>query len=111
MGEETYYIDFITELLDKEVLNDDEKNFNKTILYGKETNIDELVSHCKRYPMMSKYQIVVLKEAQDLSRKIEDLSSYVLNPSLTTILIINYKYKTLDKRKNFIKHSKIWNCN
>jgi len=104
MGEETYYIDFITELLDKEVLNDDEKNFNKTILYGKETNIDELVSHCKRYPMMSKYQIVVLKEAQDLSRKIEDLSSYVLNPSLTTILIINYKYKTLDKRKKLYKN-------
>ncbi len=104
MGEETYYIDFITELLDEEVLNNDEKDFNKTVLYGKETNIDELVSHCKRYPIMSKYQIVILKEAQDLSRKIEKLSSYVLNPSLNTILIINYKYKTLDKRKKLYKN-------
>ena len=99
MGEETYYIDFITDLLDEKVLTDDEKNFNKTVLYGKETSIDELVSYCKRYPMISEYQIVILKEAQDLSRKIENLSNYATNPLLSTVLIINYKYKTLDKRK------------
>ncbi len=104
MGEETYYIDFITNLLDIEVLTDDEKNFNKTVLYGKETSVDELVSHCKRYPVMSKFQIVILKEAQDLSRRIENLSNYALKPSLNTILIINYKYKTLDKRKKLYKN-------
>ena len=93
MGEETYYIDFITDLLDKEVLSKDEKNFNKTVLYGKDTSIEELISHCKRYPMMSKYQVVIIKEGQDLSRKIETLSSYVLNPLMSTVLIVNYKYK------------------
>ena len=104
MGEETYYIDFITELLDKEILNEDEKNFNKTVLYGKDTTVEELISHCKRYPMMSKYQVVFLKEAQDLSRKIETLSSYALNPLMSTVLIVNYKYKSLDKRKKLFKN-------
>ena len=104
MGEETYYIDFITELLEIEVLNEDEKNFNKTILYGKDTTVEELISHCKRYPMMSKYQVVFLKEAQDLSRKIETLSSYALNPLMSTVLIVNYKYKSLDKRKKLFKN-------
>ena len=104
MGEETYYIDFITELLDKEVLNEDEKNFNKTVLYGKDTTVEELISHCKRYPMMSKYQVVFLKEGQDLSRKIETLSSYALNPLMSTVLIVNYKYKSLDKRKKLFKN-------
>ena len=104
MGEETYYIDFITDLLDKEVLSKDEKNFNKTVLYGKDTSIEELISHCKRYPMMSKYQVVIIKEGQDLSRKIETLSSYVLNPLMSTVLIVNYKYKTLDKRKKLFKN-------
>ncbi len=104
MGEETYYIDFITELLEIEVLNEDEKNFNKTTLYGKDTTVEELISHCKRYPMMSKYQLVVIKEAQDLSRKIESLSSYALNPLMSTVLVVNYKYKSLDKRKKLFKN-------
>ena len=64
------------------------KNFNKTVLYGKDTTVEELISHCKRYPMMSKYQVVFLKEAQDLSRKIETLSSYALNPLMSTVLIV-----------------------
>ena len=71
MGQETYYIDFITNLLDKKVLTDDEKNFNKTVLYGKETSIDELVSHCKRYPMMSEYQIVILKKPKICQEKLK----------------------------------------
>ena len=104
MGEETYYIDFITELLEIEVLNEDEKNFNKTILYGKDITVEELISHCKRYPMMSKYQLVVIKEAQDLSRKIESLSSYALNPLMSTVLVVNFKYKSLDKRKKLFKN-------
>lgn len=104
MGEETYYIDYITKLIDNEVLSDDEKNFNKTILYGKDSSVEDLISCCKRYPMMSKYQVVILKEGQDLSRKIENLSNYVLNPLMSTILIVNYKYKTLDKRKKLYKN-------
>ena len=104
MGEETYYIDSITKLLNENVLSDDQESFNKTILYGKDTSIENIISHCKRYPLMSDYQLVVVKEAQDLSRNIELLSEYVLNPLMSTILVINYKYKTLDKRKKLYKN-------
>ena len=104
MGEETYYIDSITKLLNENVLSVDQESFNKTILYGKDTSVENIISHCKRYPLMSDYQLVVVKEAQDLSRNIELLSEYVLNPLMSTILVINYKYKTLDKRKKLYKN-------
>ena len=104
MGEETYYIDSITKLLNENVLSDDQESFNKTILYGKDTSVENIISHCKRYPLMSDYQLVVVKEAQDLSRNNELLSEYVLNPLMSTILVINYKYKTLDKRKKLYKN-------
>jgi len=104
MGEETYYIDSITELLNENVLTEDQESFNKTILYGKDTSVENIISHCKRYPLMSDHQLVVVKEAQDLSRNIELLSEYVLNPLMSTILVINYKYKTLDKRKKLYKN-------
>ena len=103
MGEETYYIDMINDLLEDKVLNEEEKSFNQTILYGKDTNIDEIISVCKRFPMMSKFQLVIIKEAQDLSSKIDGLLNYMLNPMLSTILVINYKYKSLDKRKKIFK--------
>ena len=104
MGEETYYIDLISDILEKSILNANEKEFNQTVLYGKDSNVDEIISYCKRYPMMSEYQVIILKEAQDLSRTIEKFSEYMLNPSLSTVLIINYKYKTLDKRKKLFKN-------
>ena len=104
MGEETYYIDLISDLLERSILTEEEKSFNQTVLYAKETSIDDIVSCCKRYPMMSKYQVIILKEGQDLSRKIEQLSYYMLNPMLSTVLIINFKYKTLDRRKKLFKN-------
>ena len=73
MGEEAYYIDLINDLLVNKVLNEEEKSFNQTVLYGKDTNIDEIISVCKRFPMMSKFQLVIIKEAQDLSSKIDGL--------------------------------------
>ena len=103
MGEETYYIDLINDLLEKKVLNEEEKSFNQTILYGKDTSVEEIISVCKRFPMMSKFQLIIVKEAQDLSSKIDGLVNYLLNPMHSTILIINYKYKTLDKRKKIYK--------
>ena len=104
MGEETFYIDHITNLLQDQILSEEEKSFNQTILYAKDTSITELVSLCKRYPINSEYQTVFLKEAQDLSRQIEVLSEYALNPMMSTVLIINYKYKRLDKRKKLFKN-------
>lgn len=99
MGEEPFYIDAIADYISKKVLNEAEKGFNQMVLYGKDTSIDEIVSNAKRYPMMAEHQVIIVKEAQHLSRTIEQLAVYAENPQTTTILVICYKYKKLDKRK------------
>ncbi|MEY8779856.1 DNA polymerase III subunit delta [Allomuricauda sp. XS_ASV26] len=103
MGEEPYYIDRISQYIAENVLTDDEKGFNQMVLYGKDTTVDEVVANAKRFPMMAEYQVVIVKEAQHLSRSIENLSSYAENPQPTTILVLCYKYKKLDKRKKLYK--------
>jgi len=103
MGDEPYYIDKISDYIEKNVLSEEEKGFNQTVLYGRDTSIEEVVSSAKRYPMMADYQLIVVKEAQELSRNIEKLEAYVENPQITTILVFCYKYKTLDKRKKVTK--------
>ncbi|MBP6557647.1 MAG: DNA polymerase III subunit delta [Flavobacterium sp.] len=102
-GEEPYYIDRITEYLEHNLLTEEEKGFNQMVLYGRDTTIDDIVSNAKRYPMMAERQVVIVKEAQDLSRTIDSLESYALNPQPTTVLVMAYKYKTLDKRKKLVK--------
>lgn len=102
-GEEPYYIDKITQFIEKNVLTEEEKGFNQMILYGKEAGIDEIVGNAKRYPMMAERQVVIVKEAQELSRTIEQLVDYAENPQLTTVLVLCYKYKKLDKRKKLYK--------
>ena len=106
MGEEEFYIDNITNLFIEDVLNEEEKQFNLNILYGKETSVDQIISICKKYPLMSKYQIVLVKEAQDLSRTFDGLIDYFKKPLESTILIINYKHKSIDKRKSSFKELK-----
>ena len=106
MGEEEFYIDNITNLFVEDVLTDEEKQFNLNILYGKETSVDQIISICKKYPLMSKYQIVLVKEAQDLSRTFDGLIDYFKKPLESTILIINYKHKSIDKRKSSFKELK-----
>jgi DNA polymerase III subunit delta len=102
MGEETYYIDLITDYITKHLLNESEKTFNQLILYGKDTDIATVINSAKRFPMMANYQVVVLKEAQEL-KKIEDLIYYIEKPLKSTILVINYKYSSLDKRTKLYK--------
>lgn len=104
MGDEPYYIDLITDCIDKTVLSEDEKGFNQMVLYGRDTTIEDIVGNAKRYPMMAEYQVVIVKEAQELSRTIDKLESYAENPQPTTILVFCYKYKTLDKRKKVTKN-------
>ena len=99
MGDEPFYIDAISDYIAKKVLTEAEKGFNQMVLYGKDTSIDEIVSNAKRYPMMAEHQVVIVKEAQHLSRTIDQLASYGENPQSTTVLVICYKYKKLDKRK------------
>ena len=102
-GEEPYYIDKISQFIEKNILTEEEKGFNQMVLYGKEASIDEIVGNAKRYPMMAERQVVIVKEAQELSRTIEQLVDYVENPQPTTVLVICYKYKKLDKRKKLYK--------
>ena len=103
MGEEPYYIDKLSDYIEQNVLSEDEKGFNQTVLYGRDVTIEDIVSTAKRYPMMAERQVVIVKEAQDLSRTIDKLENYVENPMLSTVLVFCYKYKTLDKRKKLPK--------
>lgn len=111
MGEEPYYIDELTEMFIKNVLPEEERAFNQTILYGKDTDVGQLINLARSFPMMSEYQLIILKEAQALD-KIEQLELYVKNPLNSTILVLNYKNGTLDKRKKLYaevsKHGQIF---
>ena len=99
MGEEPYFIDKLTDLLIENVLDEAERDFNQTIFYGADTTAVDVIQAARRFPMMSAYQLVVLKEAQ-LMRDLETLAQYVKKPLASTILVINYKYKSLDRRKS-----------
>lgn len=98
MGEESYYIDRISEYIAQTVLNENEKEFNQTIVYGADTDIATVINAAKRYPMMSKYQVVIVKEAQNI-KNIEELAYYLQKPLDSTILVLCHKHGTLDRRK------------
>ena len=98
MGEESYYIDRISEYIAQTVLNENEKEFNQTILYGADTDIATIINAAKRYPMMSKYQVVIVKEAQGV-KNIDELSYYLQKPLESTILVLCHKHGVLDRRK------------
>jgi len=101
-GEEPYFMDQISHFILEHVLSEEEKGFNQSILYGKDLSIDAIMTAAKRFPMMAERQVVVIREAQNI-RNIEDLAIYVENPMRSTILVVNYKYKTIDKRKKLYK--------
>jgi len=103
MGEEAYYIDKISSYIEKNLLREEEKGFNQIVLYGRDVTVEDIISQAKRYPMMAERQVVIVKEAQDLSRNIEKLLPYVENPQPSTVLVVCYKYKSLDKRKKLCK--------
>ncbi len=103
MGEEPYYIDKLTEFIESNILSEDERAFNQQVLYGRDVSIEDVISAAKRYPMMADRQVIIVREAQELSRNIDKLESYVKNIQPTTVLVIAYKYKSLDKRKSMTK--------
>ncbi len=103
MGEEAFFIDQISTFIETSVLDETQRGFDQTTIYGKDTSIDAIVSIAKRFPMLAERQVIVVKEAQNLSRTIEDLLPYVKNPQHTTTLVICYKYKSIDKRKALYK--------
>ncbi|WP_396171404.1 DNA polymerase III subunit delta [Flavobacterium sp.] len=104
MGEETYYIDKLSDYMEQNILTEDEKGFNQTVLYGRDVTIEDVISTAKRYPMMSELQVVIVKEAQDLAKTIDKLETYAENPMPSTVLVFCYRNKTLDKRKKVTKH-------
>ncbi len=102
-GEEPYYIDEITDLIEAKALTEDEKAFNQTVVYGKDVVIDDLISTAKRFPMMAERQVVIVREAQHILSKVAQLESYVENPMQSTVLVFCCKYKKLDARTKFAK--------
>jgi DNA polymerase-3 subunit delta len=103
MGEEPYYIDKLTEFIEQNVLEEHERDFNQSILYGRDVTMEDVIGTAKRFPMMADRQVVVVREAQELSRTIDKLEAYAENPQPNTVLVFAYKYKTLDKRKKITK--------
>lgn len=101
MGEESYFTDIISNYIADNVLTDTEKEFNQTIFYGADTNISAIINAAKRYPMMSDYQVIIVKEAQSLDA-IDELSFYLKKPLLSTILVMCHKHGSLDKRKKIV---------
>ena len=110
MGEEPYYIDAVSNYIADNVLTDAEKSFNQLIMYGKDTDARSIVFAAARPPMMANYQVVIIREAQNI-KKFDDLEGYLKTPLATTILVICYKGKNLDKRskvyKEISKHGEV----
>lgn len=102
-GDEPFFIDQVTDLLENSILSEEEKGFNQTIVYGQDVEIGQLIGMARQYPMGAEKAVVIVKEAQHLSRSIEQLEMYVNQVQDSTILIINYKGNTLDKRKKVYK--------
>lgn len=110
-GDEPYFIDLVSNYAEDKLLSDAEKGFNQTVLYGKDTDIMTVLNAAKRYPMMSDYQLVLVKEAQDMKwgkedddkKGIDPVLSYLENPLRSTVLIFCYKYGKFDKRKKTYK--------
>jgi len=110
-GEEPYFIDHVSNYMESHILSDAEKGFNQTVLYGKDTDIMTVLNAAKRYPMMADYQVIIVKEAQEMKWGKEDgdkkginpVLSYLENPLSSTILVFCYKYGKFDKRKKAYK--------
>ena len=101
-GEEDYYIDVLMNYAEHNLLSASEAEFNLTVFYGKDADWAAVINACKRYPMFADKQVVLLKEAQHM-KEIEKLESYVESPLASTIFIVGYKSKTLDKRTKLSK--------
>ncbi|MCX6294957.1 MAG: DNA polymerase III subunit delta [Bacteroidetes bacterium] len=117
MGEEPYFIDMISDYIENNVLDESEKEFNQTVLYGRDVSAAEIIGAAKRFPMMSEHQVIIIKEAQDIKdlikkekedKKEKDkqktpFEAYLENPLPSTILVFCYKYKSIDKRTALAK--------
>ena len=102
-GDENYYIDLVSDYFEKEVISPDFRDFDQTVVYGRDVDMTAVISLAKRYPMMSPVQLVLVKEAQDISKGWELLATYLENPQPQTLLVFCYRYKKFDKRTKLYK--------
>lgn len=103
-GEESYFIDYISDWVGSRALQDDERDFNQSILYGPDTDSGQVIDTCLRYPMMAERQLVIVRELQNWRiEHVEKLEPYLLNPTKTTVLVLCYKHKKVDGRKSILK--------
>ncbi len=119
-GEEPFFIDQLCKMFEEGILEPEERDFNQSVLYGRDTDVDMVIANAKQFPFGSPYRVVILKEAKDL-KHFESLDAYVQNPSPQTIFIVCYKYGTLKaaQTKAFASHGvvfhsegvKDWNLN
>ena len=103
MGEESYYIDQITDYIAENALHEEERDFNQTLLYGADASAGQIVDMAKRFPMMAERQVVIVKEAQNI-RNWERIEKYCEKPQHTTILVFSYKNGKIDGKKKVVKN-------
>lgn len=107
-GEETYYIDLISNYIERSVLSDAEKSFNQFILYGRDATVNTILNHARRFPMMAEWQVVIVREAQDIPDLQKEsgaklMLDYLQRPVPSTILVLCHMHKALDKRRELGK--------
>ena len=103
MGEEPFFIDSLTEFLEDHLLPEEDRAFNQTVLYGPSTSVAEIRDTAARFPMGAERQTVIVREAQALDAKIDQLLPYVASPAASTVLVLCYKGKNMDRRKAVYK--------
>lgn len=101
-GEEDYYIDMVMEHAEHHILDEAQAGFNRTVFYGKDADWASVLNACRRYPMFAEYQVVLLKEAQQM-KDIDKLEGYFESPLPSTIFVVGYKGKSYDKRTKLYK--------
>lgn len=101
-GEESYYIDELVAEFEKQVLTEEEKSFNMSVFYGKDSEFKQILDAVKQFPMLAERRLVIVKEAQEL-KTLENLAAYFERPVPTSVLVIAHKHKSLDKRKKWVK--------
>ena len=98
MGDEPYYIDKISDWIAENVLQPEERDFNQTVMFGSDVTASQIADAAKRYPMMAEYQVIIVKEAQNI-KNVEPLEKYLRNPMPSTILVMCHKNGKIDGRK------------
>ncbi len=98
MGEESYYIDKISDYIAEHALAPEERDFNQTIMFGSDVNAAQVADAARRYPMMAERQVVIVKEAQNI-KQTDQLEKYFKKPMKSTVLVLCHKNGTIDGRK------------